>query len=142
MAVLWAAAFLAAGMITGVWKYARIMNANSAEAPYYVNIAHRTALLYSFACIVLAMLAKDSAWPYWLNALGLWLAVIFFAAAVGSYIIHGVLEDTSNQLARPHMLGRRIIPGFAMKLFMAALIISEISGLAILSTGFLAGMAD
>lgn len=140
LAMLWAGAFLGAGMLTGIWKYARIMASPEAEAPYYVSIAHRTALLYSFACVVLALLALGSAWPEWLDLLGVWLAVVFFAAAVASYVLHGILRDTDNQLARPHKLGDRHLPGAAMKAFMLALIVCEIGGLAILLSGFVAGI--
>ena len=136
LALTWAGTFLLAGMLTGVWKYRCIMASADAQAPTYVDIAHRTALLYSFACVVLALLAERSAWSNPVNLLGVWLAVSFFAAAVGSYVLHGLLRDTDNQLARPHRLGTTTLPGWMIGVFMNALIVAEIAGLLILFSGF------
>lgn len=136
LALLWAGGFLLVGMLTGVWKYQCIMRSANATAPTYVDIAHRTALLYSFACVVLALLAERSAWSNGTNLLGVWLAVSFFAAAVGAYILHGLLRDTDNQLARPHRLGSGTLPGWTMSVFMWSLIAAEIGGLGILLSGF------
>ena len=49
--------FLMAGLLTGVWKYAKIAQSPSATAPVYVDIAHRAALMYAFASLVIAALA-------------------------------------------------------------------------------------
>lgn len=140
LGLTWAGGFLLAGLLTGVWKYRAIMRSPEASAPMYVDIAHRSALLYSFACAVLGLLAQRSVWPDWLDYLGIWLSVVFFAAAVASYLLHGWLRDTDNQLARPHQLGRGTLPAFVIRAFMAALIVGEISGLLILFSGFLAGL--
>ncbi len=142
LALLWAGGFLLTGMLTGVWKYRCIMTSPNAQAPVYVDIAHRTALLYSFACVVLALLAQRSAWPNAVNLLGVWLAVLFFAAAVASYALHGFLRDTDNQLARPHKLGRGRLPDWVLSVFMGALIVAEITGLLILFSGFVATLAS
>lgn len=141
LGLLWAGGFLLVGMLTGVWKYRCIMHSPEATAPIYVDIAHRTALLYSFACVVLALLAERSAWSNAINLLGVWLAVLFFAAAVASYALHGWLRDTDNQLARPHRLGSGMLPGWVIGAFMGALIIAEISGLLILFSGFVRQLA-
>jgi hypothetical protein len=136
-----AGAFLLAGLLTGVWKYRGIMASADAGAPMYVDIAHRAALMYSFACVVLALLAERSVWPDWLDNLAILLSVLFFGLAVLSYVVHGWLRDTDNQLARPHRLGRRTVPSLAMRGFMGALIGGEIGGLLILLSGFVAGLA-
>lgn len=140
LALLWAGGFLLVGMLTGIWKYWWIMASAQARAPYYVDISHRTALLYSFASAVLALLAQRSAWPEAVNLLGVWMAELFFAAAVASYVLHGVLRDTDNQLARPHKLGSSVLPGWVLRAFMLALIIAEIGGLLIILSGFIAGL--
>lgn len=136
LAMLWAGLFLLTGMLTGVWKYQCMRRSTEAVAPYYVNIAHRTSLLYSFACAVLALLARGSAWPAWLNRVGVWLSVIFFALAVVSYIVHGLLRDTDNQFRSPHVLGRARVPKAVLEAAMLALIAAEIGGLLILLSGF------
>ncbi|BBX41097.1 membrane protein [Mycobacterium tuberculosis variant microti OV254] len=53
---------LAAGLIfllallLGVWKYRQIMTSQEHRAHPYVDIAHRSALLYSFATLLLAVI--------------------------------------------------------------------------------------
>lgn len=140
LALLWAGGFLLVGMLTGVWKYLCIMNSAESCAPVYVDIAHRTALLYSFASAVLALLAERSVWTNDINLLGVWMAEIFFAAAVASYVLHGWLRDTDNQLARPHRLGGGSLPNWVLTVFMWALIVAEIGGLVILLSGFVMGL--
>jgi hypothetical protein len=48
------------GLLTGVWKYIAIMKSPKHQAPVYVDIAHRAALMYSFACLVLLEFARVS----------------------------------------------------------------------------------
>lgn len=140
LGLIWAGVFLLTGLLTGVWKYREIMRSAESSAPMYVDIAHRSSLLYSFACAVLALLAQRSVWPDWLDYLGIWLSVLFFAGAVASYVVHGWLRDTDNQLASPHQLGRGTVPALFIRCFMAALIAGEIGGLVIVFSGFLAGL--
>lgn len=140
LGLAWSGMFLLVGLLTGVWKYREIMRSADSSAPMYVDIAHRSSLMYSFACAVLALLAQRSAWPDWLDLLGIWLSVTFFAAAVASYVIHGWLRDTDNQLATPHQLGTGTVPAVLIRGFMVALIIGEIGGLLIVFSGFLFGL--
>lgn len=41
-------------LLSGVWKYSRIANSEDHTAHVYVDMAHRTALLYSFALLLSA----------------------------------------------------------------------------------------
>lgn len=141
LAMLWAGGFLLTGMLTGVWKYRCMLRSAEAVAPNYVDIAHRSSLLYSFASVLLALLARGSQWPNWLDLLGVWLSVLFFALAVASYILHGVLRDTDNQLRKPYTLGRGRMPAIAIEGFMLALIGAEVGGLLILLSGFWFGIS-
>ncbi|PEN12208.1 hypothetical protein CRI94_14305 [Longibacter salinarum] len=129
--------FFLTGLLTGVWKYYHIHSSKEAQAPVYVNIAHRTSLMYSFATLVLAKFVELS--PY-SEAVTFWSAaapILFFALAISTYVIHGVLRDTDNQMKRPHKLGSFTLPNWVVIAFMSALIIAEIGGFAILFTGFL-----
>lgn len=123
LALLWAGGFLLVGMLSGIWKYRHIMASEKARAPYYVDIAHRTSLMYAFASVVLALLAERSAWPNIVDSLAVWSAELFFAAAVLSYVVHGVLGDTRHQFARPHRLGSTTVPGGLLRLFTNLLIV-------------------
>lgn len=135
IALLSAGFFLLAGMLTGVWKYWHMARSEAAQAPVYVDICHRTCLMYSFACVVLQQLAENSRWTAETNTLAVLVPILFFAAAVTSYAIHGVLRDTDNQLRRPHVLGRMHLPPAGMILFMLALIVAEIGGTSVLVLG-------
>ena len=130
--------FFLTGLLTGVWKYVQISGSDKARAHYYVDTAHRDSLMYAFACLVLERFAALSVWPGWVNVLGVLASVLFFALAVGSYILHGALQDTRNQLQKPHSFGSGVLPAWAMTTFMWALVVAEIGGFLVLFAGFAA----
>lgn len=127
--------FFMTGLLTGIWKYWCMANSPKAAAPRYVDIAHRSSLMYSFAAVLLGWFASHSVYPDWLNTLGALGALGFFALAIGTYIIHGVLRDTSNQLRKPHRLGAMTLPSWMIHGFMVALIVAEVGGSLVLGTG-------
>lgn len=131
------ALFLLGGLLTGVWKYACIATSRDATAPVYVDIAHRTALMYSFACLVMHQLVPYSPVSEPLTRWVVGVPIAFFALAVGSYVLHGILRDTDNQLRTPHRLGAFTLPGSVMRLFMVSLIVGEVGGVGILVYGVL-----
>lgn len=98
---------LAAGLIfllslaLGVWKYRQMAVAEDHLAHPYVDIAHRAALLYSFATLLIAAFVELSAWPAWVNLTAAMAVVLFFVIAIGTYIRHGAKRDTTNQFANP-----------------------------------------
>ena len=137
LALTGAFVFFMTGLLTGVWKYRGIMASEDAQAPYYVDIAHRASLQYSFAAILLAVFAHYSAFSASVNAFAAAVVLFYFAFAILTYIIHGVLRDTDNQLRRPHVLGRGTLPGSVMRVSMWLLITGEIGGTAVLGIGAL-----
>ncbi len=135
VALMTAAGFLMTGLLTGLWKYLAIALSPQARAPYYVDVAHRTSLMYAFSSLLVAVMAGLSPWS---PGLTWWATVgplLFFAAAVFTYLIHGWLNDTRNQLARPHVLGRFHLPGWMIHGFMGALALVEIAGIGVLTVG-------
>ena len=116
-------------LVLGVWKYRQIMVAEDHRAHPYVDIAHRAALLYSFATLLLAVFVELSAWPAWVNLTAAMVAVFFFVAAILSYIYHGARRDTVNQFENPDR---------ATGISMVLLIVGEIGGFAVLLAGFIA----
>ena len=140
LAILAAGGFFLVGLLTGVWKYQQIHSRENAEAHPYVNIAHRTALLYAFACLLLAQFARLSVLSDLVNTIAVAVQVVFFAAAVLSYVVHGWLADTDNQLRKPHQLGKSRVPGGVVALFMWALIAGEIGGFVVLFYGVIQGV--
>lgn len=127
--------FFLVALLCGIWKYRKIMSSPENEAPVYVNIAHRAAFMYSFACLTLAYFAELSKWSDGWNLAGVGVAVFFFATAESTYLIHGVLEDTDNQLRSPHKLGEGEVPGVLVRGYMWALILGEIGGFLVVFLG-------
>ena len=122
-------------MLTGGGKYAHIARSADASAPTYVDICHRSALMYAFACLVLQQLAMHSRWSHTVNLLAVAIPIFFFATAVANYAIHGWLNDTDNQLRRPHRLGKRTLPSGVVRAYMTMLAVGEIGGLLVLLAG-------
>ena len=54
LAIVSAGAFFLTGLITGVWKYKKIMASENGQAHPYEDICHRSSLMYAFAAILLA----------------------------------------------------------------------------------------
>src|ERR1043165_4387723 len=132
-----AGVFFLSGLITGAWKYFHIARSPTATAPVYVDIAHRTALLYSFASILLAHFAALSAWSVRVNLIASAVLLLFFAAAILGYVVHGWLRDTDNQLRPPYHVGATPLPGSLVHGFMWALMVGEIGAFAVLFAGVL-----
>ncbi len=109
----------------------------SHEARYYVDITHRSSLLYSFAAILLAKFAELSVFSSAVNSTAALAALTFFAAAIITYIVHGILKDTDNQLEKPHKVGKIKLPSWLIPLFMLLLIVAEVGGSAVLGIGAL-----
>ena len=135
LTLLCSGAFLLVGLLTGVWKYVCIARSPDATAPVYVDVAHRASLMYAFASLVLLQFVELS--PYCETWTLVFAAApqLFFALAIGTYVIHGVLRDTDNQLRRPHRLGKGTVPGWATTAFMVSLIVAEVGGAAALVGG-------
>jgi len=132
--------FFLTGLLTGVWKYWHMARSDDASAPTYVDIAHRSSLLYSFAAILLGQLAAVSAFSDPVNTLAALAALVFFALAITAYIVHGILRDTDNQLRRPHVLGAFTLPDWSMTLAMLLLIAGEVGGFVVLGSGAMIGL--
>lgn len=114
----------------GVWKYRQIMTSDDHRAHPYVDIAHRAALLYPFATLLIAVFVELSAWPAWVNLTATMVVVFFFVSATVGYIIHGVLRDTTNQF-------EHVTRGSQVS--MALLIAGEIGGFGVVFAGFIVG---
>jgi hypothetical protein len=130
------AVVLAAGLIflwallLGVWKYRQMAAAEDGLAHPYVDIAHRAALLYSFATLLLATFVELSGFSCTVNLIAAFVPIFFFVAAIADYMIHGIRRDTDNQIRDG---------GPATGPFMWALIIGEVGGMLVLLAGFANG---
>jgi hypothetical protein len=111
----------------GIVKYRQMASSPTHLAHPYIDTAHRAALLYSFALLLVAAFVELSAWSTLVNLLAAGGLVFFFAAAVVGYMVHGLRGDTDNQFRDP-------VPGTHP--FMVALIVVEIGAFAVLLAGF------
>ena len=128
--LLLAAAMFLWALLLGVMKYRQMLESEERVAHPYVDIAHRAALLYSFALLLVATFVELSGWGTAVNLIAAGAMALYFFAAVAGYNVHGWRRDTDNQFRDP-------IPG--THAFMLALIVSEIGGWLVLVAGFLDG---
>lgn len=121
--------FFMTGLLTGFWKYTCMRQHPQAKAPYYVDVAHRAALMYAFAAQLLAIFATCSAFPQWLNTAAVIAPLLFFAIGILHYIQLGLTTDSNNSLrdsadkAKDYMI-------------LNVLSLAEIGGFAVLLLGF------
>ncbi|WP_010116174.1 hypothetical protein [Acinetobacter sp. P8-3-8] len=140
LALLFSGIYLWVGMLTGVWKYYQISRSDLARAHYYVDIAHRSSLLYAPATLILAVMAYCSVWSENVNFLFVAINLIFFTFSIVSYVVHGFLKDTSNQFKEPHQLGKMQLPKILMRMAMVLLVIGEVGATAGLLLGMFKGL--
>lgn len=132
------AVLLAAGLIfiwallIGVWKYRQMAASPEGRAHPYIDIAHRAALMYSFAALLIAVFVELSDFATAINAIAAFVPIFFFAAAIASYCVNGKRAQTDNQF-------RDGDGAHGQDAFMWALIVGEIGGFAVLLAGFVSG---
>ena len=136
IALLFSGIYLLVGMLTGVWKYYQISRSAQSRAHYYVDIAHRSSLLYAPATLILAVMAYCSVWSESTNLAFILINIFFFSFSIASYVLHGCLKDTTNQFKEPHQLGQFHLPKILLRLAMILLVIGEV----VATAGLLLGM--
>lgn len=128
-ALLASGVFLFTGLLTGVWKYRHMFESDDGIAPNYVNIAHRAALLYAFASIVLFELVLRSPFPESVELMAVAAPVAFFTYATSNYILMGRAKLTDNVFRNPTKPS-------VLRGGMWGLIAAEVGGIGILLAGF------
>ncbi|BBL20432.1 MULTISPECIES: hypothetical protein [Acinetobacter] len=141
LAILFSGIYLWIGMLTGLWKYYQIRKSAHSRAHPYVDIAHRSSLLYAPATLILATLGHFTIWSDYAVLTCIGINILFFSLSILSYILHGVLKDTVNQFQVPHQLGKWYLPKILMTIFMFLLVIGELvaSGFLIIGTAYYFG---
>lgn len=120
--------FLLTGMLAGVVKYRFMMAGPTHRAPVYINIAHRTAMLYSVAALVMAELLRYNPYPAAFQIVIAGIPLFCFATALAQYLRLGFQNTTDNQFSQ-----RTLTTTWGMY----ALIAGEIGGIAAILWGFL-----
>ncbi|WP_374088489.1 hypothetical protein [Methylomicrobium lacus] len=121
--------FFMAGLLTGLWKYLCMRRHPQAEAPHYVNTAHRAALMYAFSAQLLAVFAATSAFSDRVNTVAVIFPLLFFGIAIGHYIRLGLSSHSNNSLRDSADKAKDY---FILNLLAAA----EIGGFSVLLSGF------
>ena len=116
-------------LLLGIVKYRQMATAEDGLAHPYTDTAHRAALLYSFALLLVATFVELSEWGEVVDMVAAGGMALYFYAAVGGYAVHGLRRDTDNQFREPE-------PG--LHAFMASLIAVEIGAWLVLVAGFVA----
>jgi len=68
------------------------------------------------------------------------VVLFYFAAAILTYFIHGLLQDTDNQLKTPHRLGDKTLPAAMISVFMWSLVAAEVGGFLVLFYGVIVAL--
>jgi hypothetical protein len=126
--LLAAAAMFLLALALGVWKYQQMARSETHLAHPYVDTAHRAALLYSFAILLVATFVQLSGWSELVNLLAAGSMIFYFYGAVAGFAFHGWQADTENQFSDP-------VAGTHP--FMILLTVAEIGGWLVLVAGFL-----
>lgn len=129
ISLLFSGLFLLNGMLTGIWKYAKMMSSENHQAPVYVDIAHRASFFYSFASLVIAKLIEFSPFSESQQVVIVAAPLLYFAMTVTGYMKEGFLNRTENLFAERN---------FITTWFMYGLITAEIGGLSLILYGFIA----
>lgn len=116
-------------LVLGVIKYRQILASPEGQAHPYTDIAHRAALLYSFAFLLIAVFVELSVWRPAIDLAAATALGIFFVISVYSYMHHGLRKDTDNQMVNASA---------SLRAFMDVLIVAEIGGFLVLLAGFIA----
>jgi len=119
--------FLLSALLAGVLKYIGIVKSEKNRAPYYIDIAHRAALLYSFAALVMAELLKYSPYSENVQVISTAVPLLFFAISIAQYFKLGLENKTTNQFKGA---------GNFIHISMYLLIVGEIGGVSVIVWGF------
>ena len=131
--ILAAGAMFLLALLLGVWKYRQMATSDDHLAHPYVDVAHRAALLYSFATLLVATFVQFSGWSQLADLIAAGVIYFFFVGAVAGYAYHGWKRDTDNQFRDPTPSAA------AVHGYMVALIVGEIAAFAFLMAGFVDG---
>lgn len=127
IALLVSGIFLLNGMLTGIWKYSKMMSSENHSAPVYVDIAHRTSFFYSFASLVIAALIYFSPFSPTIQVIIVAFPLAYFLLAVINYMKEGYLNRTENIFSERNFITTWVT---------YSLIVAEIGGFVLILGGF------
>jgi hypothetical protein len=127
ISILFAGLYLLIGMLTGVWKYAAMMKSENHKSSMYIDIAHRNALLFSFACLVIAKLMESSPFSPVMQLVITLIPLFYFSLTTINQIKEGFAGRTETIFKERN---------FSTTWFMYGLIAGEIGCVSLMIIGF------
>ena len=127
LAILFSGLFLLIGMLTGVWKYTTMMKSEHAKSSMYVDIAHRNALLFSFACVVIAKLMEFSPFSMTIQIIITAIPLFYFSLTTINQIKEGFAGRTETIFKERN---------FSTTWFTYGLIVGEIGAISLMIIGY------
>ena len=128
LAILFSGLFLLIGMLTGVWKYTTMMKSENAKSSMYIDIAHRNALLFSFACVVIAKLMEFSPFSMPLQIVITAIPLFYFSLTTINQIKEGAAGRTETIFKERN---------FSTTWFTYGLIVGEIGAISLMIIGYI-----
>jgi type III secretory pathway component EscU len=116
------------------------MASENGQARPYVDICHRSSLLYAFAAILLAKFVEISQLPSMVETVAVSAVLLYFASAIFTFFIDGLLQDTDNQLKPPFHVGKASISSKLISVHMWMLIAAEVLGFLVLFYGVIVAL--
>ena len=126
--LLFAAGMFLWALLLGTLKYGQILRSPDHRAHPYTDIAHRAALMYSFALLLISTFIQFGGWGSSVNLAAGSAMAAYFAFAVGGYTFHGLKKDTANQF---------VAARGGLRAFMVSLMAVEIGAWLVLVAGFI-----
>ena len=127
ISILFAGLYLLVGMLTGVWKYAAIMKSENHKSALYIDISHRNALLFSFACLVISKLMEFSPFSPIMQLVITLIPLFYFSLTTVNQIKEGFSGRTETIFKERN---------FSTTWFMYGLIAGEIGSISLMILGF------
>lgn len=125
--MLFAAGMFLWALLLGALKYKQMLRSSEHRAHPYTDVAHRAALLYSFALLLISSFVQYGKWGFSVNLAAASAMTAYFAISVAGYTWHGIRQDTENQFAPA---------GGGLRAFMTSLMTVEIGAWLVLVAGF------
>ena len=116
-------------LLLGIPKYRGRSKSPDGRAHPYIDTAHRAALLYSFALLLIAAFVQLDCWSETASLIAAGLLLFFVWGAIFGYMVQGLRGKTDNQFRDGDEP-----PG--LHPYMFVLIVSEVGAFAFLLVGF------
>jgi hypothetical protein len=126
--LLFAGLFLLSGMVTGIWKYKKLLSSPEQNTPVYIDITYHSSFFYSFACLVIAKLIEYSPFSPGVRFVLAAMPLVYFSATIIVYGAEGFLSHSESPASER---------GFVTRWFMNGLAAAQILSLILILYGFI-----